>query len=891
MFPATDPVHSGTGVFYQAMPAVGADGKNIMKLIPVQMVNGQFVQSQISKSSFNVSTQKAIALKIASPPVQLANKTTQKYTTPEQFVRKHVSLVSTLPHQIAVKGRNCDVNNLLNKYQQPGQMVNLMSAGDQTTTTTTNVRQPAPVPSQPSVTVRPPVPPSGQNLQILQSTQIKKVPQSELRPGVRKQIFTSRPTISVASSSSTAAYVSPLTFMNPDTMASISSAAQSHRVLTKTSGPSHSGPSYGASKPHLKLIPKVSERPDSPIKWVIEDEDNSSLAPSLDPLNSPSITSEILRTVAQRENAKNTHEIKVTQPPQAGPAGGAHGQDSALLMCNGKVFFVTKKCGLSFQKDGSTNSDSATASARVPAIDNTCVTLSKQVRVSDACQSLLAAHCPPQSDDVIDLCDDDYQDDVSKQATSALSRTDVTPVDEDNVIFVSYIPPQSVCSSAEPTTAVSEKTDEREPVRSVDSGAGPQRRRGWDTSSNAVPECFIVSDTTVRHPLMEKASVLRGDQSSERNATNTHTNTTKYRGLTILNSDKENREKSLQRISNVDNDLETMEPSGASATRESCLGIPRDRHQTKTSVWSSSPAPEPCQPTDLQPIDLQPTNLQHTDLQPTNRQPTDRQLRLMFGITADVKVCLQFIDVSVREEDPQYETKTEERVFSNQPANISELYSSREDGSSSGRVNTGGVRPETEHTWSGNLETDISPVECVRTESVLSIDAQCHSSQTSQHVEFEPAAYMEPVDEDLTITDTSGTFNHPLSPVELDGSVRRVGRARKRTMCPCCIPASNFTEKPGARTEELETSETPNKRSGRIMRAARKHRKLTARMKRFPAETSPVSEGPAANGLSAMSMDCDEVKLHEQIKRLKDLLKEKETALEKMRKSIGSPKK
>ncbi len=59
---------SGTGVYYQAMPAVGPDGKNVMKLIPVQKVNGQFYQTPFSTERDSVDVQLKACAKPVHPP-------------------------------------------------------------------------------------------------------------------------------------------------------------------------------------------------------------------------------------------------------------------------------------------------------------------------------------------------------------------------------------------------------------------------------------------------------------------------------------------------------------------------------------------------------------------------------------------------------------------------------------------------------------------------------------------------------------------------------------------------------------------------------------------------------------------------------------------------------
>ncbi|XP_062396920.1 uncharacterized protein lrif1 isoform X2 [Sardina pilchardus] len=65
-------MEGGTGVFYQVMPAVGPDGKNVMKLIPVQKVNGQFLPMQTTSSKTDgLGTQTALPHPSLTTPVNV----------------------------------------------------------------------------------------------------------------------------------------------------------------------------------------------------------------------------------------------------------------------------------------------------------------------------------------------------------------------------------------------------------------------------------------------------------------------------------------------------------------------------------------------------------------------------------------------------------------------------------------------------------------------------------------------------------------------------------------------------------------------------------------------------------------------------------------------------
>lgn len=426
------------------MPAVGADGKNIMKLIPVQMVNGQFVQTQMSKP---------VTVNISSAPVQMAKQAALNPSATQQVVRKQVSLVNALPNQVGL-----ELGNPLNKWIQQ-QTVNLMAKVPPMATPATNSGKSVKLSRQLPVTVKSPALPRGQYLQIPPNAQVRTVPASELSPGIKKQIFTSSASSSPGSGSTSVVYVSPITTVNQGVTPPSDSALNSLRLLSKTST-SCGLPSNGSKRPHLRLIPKVSQRPNSPIKWVIEEEDCPA-APTLDPLHSPSVTSEILQAVAERENDSKPCDVTTKPVSQSSQGKGGQGQDNALVMCNGKVFFVAKKSNTPFKMG---KSDSPTAATKSSEFNKTVVPSSQQSAESGApeIRQDLRIIVSDESDEVIDLCDDDAQDDSSQQAAPA-GMSAVTHLDEDNVIFVSYIPPRSESGSTQDLTQKTQMAQQKSP--------------------------------------------------------------------------------------------------------------------------------------------------------------------------------------------------------------------------------------------------------------------------------------------------------------------------------------------------------------------------------------------------------------------------------------------
>ncbi|XP_037629780.1 ligand-dependent nuclear receptor-interacting factor 1 isoform X2 [Sebastes umbrosus] len=1073
-----DPVHSGTGIFYQAIPAVASDGKNIMKLIPVQMVDGQFFKSQNSQCKSDATPQKAVTTNIVSAPVQMVKMAALNPSATKQIVRQQVSLMSVSSNQVGL-----DLGNSLNKHPLQQQNANLMAIVPPMTTPATNsgksgrppsqlpvtvksptlsrgqclqfppnaqvptvpasellpvikkpiftssansspnsglpsaayvspiasvnigltpqsdsaldklkllcnianitsreppskgsklfpkvsqrpnspikwvieeedsstaptldhidcsvtsevlrvvagreifgkhcdiITQPGPTldpidfsvtseilrvaaqlenagkpcdvitnpvfgssqgksgrgqektmaicngkhqlhqqkapmatpvtnsrklgrpPNQLPVTVKSPALSRGQYLQIPPNAQVRTVQASELPPGIKKQIFTSSNNSSPSSGLPSAAYVSPIASVNLGLTPQSDSALDKLKLLCNIANKTSCGPPSKGSQPHLKLIPKVSQRPNSPIKWAIEEEDNSA-APTLDPTDF-SVTSEILRVVAERENGGKHCDI-ITKPVSGSSQGkSGRGQENNLVMCRGKMFFVAQNPQQSLE--------SAAPQKRQGV---------KMILLDG-------------SDEVIDLCDDDTHDDTSQQAAS-VHMSAVTHPDEDNVIFVSYSPPKSE-SESESTQDLRLKT-QMALVKETD--------QMGKSSSNNVTEQKSLDDT---------AGTLGRRKPGQSTSVNTVKNRTHACGSAVMHeasSISSQQSTSTKQLESMDVETKSpADPSTSDGSSEICSRM-EDTHKMESSMnpaesWTSSLSPESC-------------------------EMADNLLRQMFGITADVKICLQRIDgasvgslpaeplqcVSMRSVEDHQEPTSELKE--------KELFSQETD-SCSGLINDERVKVPTDQELSGDSatpspHTDIGPLECshfkpnTKTLSVLRNKRHLGNTSltgTSDDVETESMiGYVEPIDEDFLSTDESDTHNsqdtaaRPQTPtcVDLDTSTRRMGRKRKRTTCPCCIPGTQEPE------QWAWTTERTSKKGGRT-NAVRKDVKTSGRISCLTAKNKHIcrtSEDPASESLSTTSVDYDELKLHEQITRLKELLHEKEAALELMRNS------
>lgn len=232
----------------------------------------------------------------------------------------------------------------------------------------------------------------------------------------------------------------------------------------------------------------------------------------------------------------------------------------------------------------------------------------------------------------------------------------------------------------------------------------------------------------------------------------------------------------------------------------------------------------------------------------------DNLLKQKFGITADVKICLQRVDEPSVEDHqvPTSRLKRKELILQDV------------------HTDSRRVKKLTEH-----LKLNTKRLSALRKKS-----RSAHRKGTSGDVE--PAVgYMEPIDEDFLST---GEKSQSLSCVDQNTNIRRIGRTRKRPACPCCIP--------GTQHPAVKSSTTPGqaerwsqKRGGRT-KTVRKDVKTSGRMSCLTARNKhnvKTQEGPARDGLSRSSTDPNELNLHGEIRRLKELLKEKQTALQLMR--------
>ncbi|XP_060930806.1 ligand-dependent nuclear receptor-interacting factor 1 [Limanda limanda] len=806
MFPTRkhkDAVPSGAGVFYQAMPAVGADGKKIMTLIPVKLVNGQFIQYEIHKPSVDSTTQKAVNISPATLPI-----------------KKIVTNVSNL---LPNRG-GLDPGNSRNNHPQQQQTESLMSKVPimPAKNCVNSIRLPYQLP----VMVKSPALPKGQLLQIPPNAHVRTLPASKLPPGIKKQIFNSSADSTPVSDVPRVVFVSPVTTVSQFAAPPWDSGSQSPRL------PSQTEKTAKISKPLLKLISKASPGPNGPTRWVIEEEDTSTASY----VDSHSVTSQIIRTVAMREKMGQHYNVSESKLDKNGQE-----QDNALIMCNGKVFFVAKKSSLLFQQGENDSPTAATTSSEVKETTEPLFQHPVEPAVPQTQQDI-SIIISDEPDEVIDLCDDEIQDD-SQQAPS-VSTSAVSHQDDDNVIFVSYIPPKSEAESTHNLTVETQTTIEKD----ID----------------------LLSTSCSDSLTQEKSSGGRADADGRDDLTGRRSGTVENvthvcaSAGTSVNDDEGSNMNSKQSTStqqegSMGGDVDPETPADGSSAAYS-----HKQEEALPGCQTSSPAPPPC-------------------------KMADRQLSKMFGITGDVKICLQRIDEAsaglAEARSSEFVNSAEDQ---HEPANrMKEKELFRQDFyRSCENQNDDGKREEVVTEWEQPADaatvtahTAVMSLECAvfkLNTKPLSELGQSSPKGVSCDVENTTLiGYVEPIDEDFLKSNEIAELQDVITKrqtqtcVDLNTNTSRIGRTRKRTMCPCCVPGtpepsvkfkSEEQEKWACRTEQIS-------KKGIRTKAARKgvitsgNSCLTVRNN----QKSKTHEVPAGDSLSSTSMDTDELHRDRQI--------------------------
>lgn len=408
---------SGPGVFYQVMPGVTSDGKKVMKLIPGVLVNGKFVQSQTMQGlQTGVAPQKLLSLN--GSPAQTAKRIVLDPPFTQQVINK-VSLMNSTSSPVTMKGNHVQNKQLtqqkyifvnkplgaLDTAVPAVQMVQSSSRGQNVQLQNQKyfiLKPPsasaAPVPpvKELPVTVKSVSRPGG----ILLNTELKTVSVSGLQPITKKQLPSSNS--HSGSMSDPGSSLSDVLSVTPITTAKPKAAPTSPKEPIQSSYKYFPGPGLQGATKQLKLVQKTPQGHGGPCKWVIEEmdaaapEDLSPVAP-----NAPSAMVGKTKLVKQHTGRVGTDSN--SRPPRRMSAGG-----DAVVVFNGRVCAVANK-----------------------SIDSSVThKLSKPLLEPHEEKRNTSGGTPDQFTEVIDLCEDD---------DNGLSPSSQ---DEDNVIFVSYLPPK-----------------------------------------------------------------------------------------------------------------------------------------------------------------------------------------------------------------------------------------------------------------------------------------------------------------------------------------------------------------------------------------------------------------------------------------------------------------
>lgn len=427
------------------MPAVGPDGKNVMKLIPVKKVNGHFFHTQVLPSR-NVCVP-AHTSPVPSPQNRIP---TLQPTADGRFILKTPLEVNTVFNSVKSqhRGSNALFQSSANQMHVPKITQNMAQNTLQSPVQPSNKAVIVSNSTQLSNTVKPPALASGHYLQIPANATVRTLPASALPSSIQNRICHSTNDSSPLKGLPMVLYVSPVSSLKLDQQtACVKKPSALPQTLSHTS-------TVSVVK-SLEESPRNSQGSTTPMKWVVEEREGSS-APYLIPVTSPNMSSDILKAVKHMESSRLPDQVaKEPVSTDTSKETVTPGKDNALVMCNGKVYFVAKR-NSEVTKDMITNAESK-LHPRNPAQSPTAALGTVTPNVSQK-QDPKSPGDHKKPSDIIDLCDDDDESSTGTSSGRIIIPSDtVSEHDEDsNVIFVSYIPPKS--SETESSKDVTETT-------------------------------------------------------------------------------------------------------------------------------------------------------------------------------------------------------------------------------------------------------------------------------------------------------------------------------------------------------------------------------------------------------------------------------------------------
>ncbi|XP_055474123.1 ligand-dependent nuclear receptor-interacting factor 1 isoform X1 [Psammomys obesus] len=345
--------HCVSGCMYQVVPTIGADGKNLLHLLPIPKSSGNLnplVQSQVISHALKgnagkpvqVTFQSHISSSSTSASVQLpvfqpANTT--KYVPTVDTSGK--GRVTSLPPVSKVESHGAKIDGLtVHTFAIPPSTQNDSSYFMVNT------------PSL-QVNVNSSILPSGHHSQIPAHAQVKSVPASSLPPSVQQKILgTATTSTSGTTSTSTTVQIPTITYVSPVNSVKNRVTKNYQNIYPKPVILNTSQiPPNVATETQLE---GGQQSQAAPVKWIFQ---KNLHLPSLVPVKSSSnVSSKILNTfVGRKDLGYNTIDTPMlnTISSSGTPSISVPIKENALIMLKKKVYLLTKKGtrGLPSQND------------------------------------------------------------------------------------------------------------------------------------------------------------------------------------------------------------------------------------------------------------------------------------------------------------------------------------------------------------------------------------------------------------------------------------------------------------------------------------------------------------------------------------------------------------
>uniref|UniRef100_A0A8C2LBE5 Si:ch211-261n11.5 n=1 Tax=Cyprinus carpio TaxID=7962 RepID=A0A8C2LBE5_CYPCA len=873
-------MESGTGVYYQAMPAVGPDGKNVMKLIPVQKMRLPALQT-IADGRYVLKT---------LPQVRTVSNAvkTQQGGTNDIIIHNPKSV------HVPLSTRSLSQYSVQLPPRPNGQgMVAVQTL---------------------PVTVKSPVLPNGHFLQIPPNAKVRTLPATALPQSIKCRIMNSvSNTPNLQKSPPTVVLVSPVNSvkLNSDQqVVSVTKPSQIQKTLLQN-------PPTNLQSP--VCVPKTNEEVNTPLKWVVQ-EGTGACAPCLVPVMTPNVSSDTIKAVRHVNSVGTANESVPSKPtpPQTSQEKITPGKDHALVMCNGKVYFVAKK-----------NSEIAKDVMISEGGKRGVVSTSPALPASSALGTNSSKQDPKRNvSEIIDLCDDDEETSTCLGGAPGNlptpSQTEVDESDEDsNVIFVSYIPPKSETRAGDRVEKAASQNKSEEAQHTQTNTKSVSQNEGEKPAHAEIEKEFGPNNASAKMS-DEMDEQIEGNERAGSNLSclSENVNMEADKNLASVQSPPEMR----------------CQDDAALAETSSILEAPQN-----VCVQATCDTEKACE---------NPASDQR------NHPKTDCELRKEFGITSDVQICLQRTKLTMKPDQLTERLIINKRTLeglrkviqeSKLQSKIQQMMQvpyTKMDEDEGLTVK----RKKQEHAGSqDNLSlssTNISPAsKC----SVVSSSLACQEEGCSPTESTADEVHMQSeMPADCTgntccftpLSEQKEKLTSTLSPSSQRKTSPRSKKAKVCTACPCGTvlgaaeassslhsqdrlnPCTAVESHKGTRKNCLnitpEESLQPQKRQDPVKKAGKKPSSKNpcedkALLEGSTSETSheislnssvnitsgAASDNPSISFLNKQqgpkidtfltqslytleTLDAEEIKRRERIERLKDLLKEKEAALERM---------